>query len=53
MTPSGIKSWAIPNWPKTRDLTGGGDGHACVLIGSVSTSGGFPIGIAVDRPDWL
>jgi len=29
---------------------GGGNGHPCVLIGSVSTSGGDPVGIAVDKP---
>jgi len=32
---------------------GGGDGSQCVLIGSVSTSGGFPFGIAVARPESL
>ena len=32
---------------------GGGNGHPCVLIGSVSTSGGNPVGIAVDRPESL
>jgi hypothetical protein len=32
---------------------GGGHGHPCVLIGTVSTSGGDPVGVAVDRPEPL
>jgi len=32
---------------------GGGHGHPCVLIGTVSTSGGDPEGIAVDKPEPL
>jgi hypothetical protein len=32
---------------------GGGHGHPCVLIGTVSTSGGAPVGVAVDRPEPL
>ena len=32
---------------------GGGNGEACTLVGSVTTSGGLPVGIAVDRPESL
>ncbi|HEY5094768.1 MAG TPA: hypothetical protein VII69_06625 [Candidatus Eremiobacteraceae bacterium] len=32
---------------------GGGHGHPCVLSGTVSTSGGDPVGVAVDRPEPL
>lgn len=32
---------------------GGGHSHPCVLIGRVRTSGGDPVGVAVDRPEPL
>lgn len=32
---------------------GGGHGHPCVLIGTVTTSGGYPAGVAVDKPEPL
>jgi hypothetical protein len=32
---------------------GGGNGQACALVGSVTTSGGNPVGVAVDPPESL
>jgi len=32
---------------------GGGNGQACTLVGTVTTSGGLPVGVAVDPPESL
>lgn len=32
---------------------GGGNGQACTFVGSVTTSGGSPVGVAVDPPESL